>query len=248
MPATSSRLFDPKTRDPVSESVFRIRIGAQHHNSARSKKPPPKKREKPHKPTPANARFTPQQVADSPAVRTSIRFDSEFTPKYWRCPILGKNGLEIHFRTHITGLPKNVPHTHTQSNPHHHYQQPHPHPHTPNPANARFTPQQVAESLAVRTSIFFGSAFTPKHYRCPILKKHGLDSERPAHPKLHSRALHTSKANPATSYRLLPAVYSWNDPQKNGRRNSPLSVPAPCSSLSFAARSAALGGIPSCIP
>jgi hypothetical protein len=44
------------------------------------------------KPTrkPAKARFTPQQVADSPANQTSMQFDSQFTPKYCSCPILKK--------------------------------------------------------------------------------------------------------------------------------------------------------------
>jgi hypothetical protein len=49
-----------------------------------------RQQEKPATPKPPEARFTPQQVADSLATRTSTQIDPRKTPKYRLEPILGK--------------------------------------------------------------------------------------------------------------------------------------------------------------
>jgi hypothetical protein len=95
-----------------------------------------------------------------------MHFGSVFTPKCYRCPVLEQHALDsarlFPFSPRDVGepfTPENDPHKNTP---------------TPHPANARFTPQQAEDSFAAQVSIHFDSVFTPKYYRFPILKKHGV--------------------------------------------------------------------------
>jgi hypothetical protein len=77
-------------------------------------------------------------------------------------------------------------------------------PHPRNLLNARFTPQQAADSSASRTSTQIDPACTRKYSPCPILKKHSLNS---AH-RTSSQAVQSAQKASRSARNFSPFVHA----------------------------------------